>query len=382
MADQFCLRWNNHQHTLVTVFENLLESETLTDCALGAEGRVLKAHKVVLSACSPYFETMLCVQPEKHPIIFLKDVKYLELKAMLDYMYKGEVNISQERLDSFLKTAEALQIKGLTDQGGGGSGGDAPDNRDPPKPLKGVSRKAGISDAAPESPLVGNVPLREGSLSPAGKRRRRTVRPSMEDLPDSSNVDSNACDNSIGDAPMTAVSTPMTPSHSSETARLAPVRKVEPQDNLVTPKTEIMDEPQEDIEDLTLDDDDEYSNMSKPGTSFGNPSMSSQDFSPWQMATTPGDRTQDEVFMAAQEAINNSQTNTQGYYNSISRCPGMFSCEVCNKVYKYRRNLIAHQRFECMKEKSFRCPLCPYKSYTKGRLKCHVASKHVQLIDS
>lgn len=53
---QFCLRWNNHQSTLISVFDTLLESETLVDCTLAAEGQYLKAHKVVLSACSPYLE--------------------------------------------------------------------------------------------------------------------------------------------------------------------------------------------------------------------------------------------------------------------------------------------------------------------------------------
>lgn len=53
---QFCLRWNNHQSTLVAVFDTLLEKGMHVDCTLAAEGQTLKAHKVVLSACSPYFE--------------------------------------------------------------------------------------------------------------------------------------------------------------------------------------------------------------------------------------------------------------------------------------------------------------------------------------
>lgn len=56
---QFCLRWNNHQSTLVSVFDNLLESQTLVDCTLAADGQYLKAHKVVLSACSPYLEVCI-----------------------------------------------------------------------------------------------------------------------------------------------------------------------------------------------------------------------------------------------------------------------------------------------------------------------------------
>lgn len=59
-TQQFCLRWNNHQSTLVSVFDHLLESGTLVDCTLAAEGQFLKAHKVVLSACSPYLEVKQC----------------------------------------------------------------------------------------------------------------------------------------------------------------------------------------------------------------------------------------------------------------------------------------------------------------------------------
>lgn len=112
---QFCLRWNNHQSTLVAVFDTLLENEKLVDCTLAAEGKFLNAHKVVLSACSPYFESLLSRHYDKHPILILKDVKFQELKAMMDYMYRGEVNISQDQLGALLKAAESLQIKGLSD---------------------------------------------------------------------------------------------------------------------------------------------------------------------------------------------------------------------------------------------------------------------------
>lgn len=53
---QFCLRWNNHQSNIISVFEQLLQSESFVDVTLAVEGMTLKAHKVVLSACSPYFQ--------------------------------------------------------------------------------------------------------------------------------------------------------------------------------------------------------------------------------------------------------------------------------------------------------------------------------------
>lgn len=60
-------------------------------------------------------QSVLSQQYDKHPIIILKDVKYAELRAMMDYMYRGEVNISQDQLAALLKAAESLQIKGLSD---------------------------------------------------------------------------------------------------------------------------------------------------------------------------------------------------------------------------------------------------------------------------
>lgn len=56
MDQQFRLKWNNHCNTLLQVFGNLLKTETLVDCTIGADGQYLKAHKVVVSACSPYFQ--------------------------------------------------------------------------------------------------------------------------------------------------------------------------------------------------------------------------------------------------------------------------------------------------------------------------------------
>lgn len=60
-------------------------------------------------------QAVLSQQYDKHPIIILKDVKFAELRAMMDYMYRGEVNISQDQLGALLKAAESLQIKGLSD---------------------------------------------------------------------------------------------------------------------------------------------------------------------------------------------------------------------------------------------------------------------------
>ncbi|XP_067644782.1 longitudinals lacking protein, isoforms N/O/W/X/Y [Eurosta solidaginis] len=114
-VQQFCLRWNNHQPNFISVCSSLLHNGTLVDVTLAAEGRQLQAHKIVLSACSSYFQTLFTSNPCQHPIVILKDVQYDDLKTMVDFMYYGEVNVSQEQLPHILKTAEMLKIKGLAE---------------------------------------------------------------------------------------------------------------------------------------------------------------------------------------------------------------------------------------------------------------------------
>jgi Cys2His2 zinc finger developmental/cell cycle regulator len=53
--------------------------------------------------------------PDKHPIVILKDVPYCDMRSLLDFMYRGEVSVDQDRLTAFLKVAESLRIKGLTE---------------------------------------------------------------------------------------------------------------------------------------------------------------------------------------------------------------------------------------------------------------------------
>ncbi|EFA12494.1 longitudinals lacking protein, isoforms H/M/V [Tribolium castaneum] len=112
-SKQFCLKWNNFQNNILNAFESLQNTEDLTDVTLTCEGINLKAHKFILSACSPYFRTVFKENPCSHPIIILKDVLYTDLIAIINFMYHGEVLVSEEQLASFLQTAKLLQVSGL-----------------------------------------------------------------------------------------------------------------------------------------------------------------------------------------------------------------------------------------------------------------------------
>ena len=82
---------------------------------LAVVGGSLKCHKMVLAACSNYFQELFMENTCKHPIVFLKDISFTQTKALLDYMYHGEVSVQEEELQGLLKIAEALQVKGLVE---------------------------------------------------------------------------------------------------------------------------------------------------------------------------------------------------------------------------------------------------------------------------
>lgn len=113
MEQQVCLRWNNYHSSLASTLEFMWDEESLVDVTLFCEGQEIRAHKVVLSACSSLFKTLLKSNSCPHPIIILHSVSLCDLEAILQFIYKGQVNIEQTQLNRLLHTATSLQIRGL-----------------------------------------------------------------------------------------------------------------------------------------------------------------------------------------------------------------------------------------------------------------------------
>ncbi|XP_011640015.1 longitudinals lacking protein, isoforms A/B/D/L isoform X25 [Pogonomyrmex barbatus] len=454
---QFCLRWNNHQSTLIQNFDTLLESGTLVDCTLAAEGKTLKAHKVVLSACSPYFECLLSEHYDKHPVFILKDVKFKELKAMMDYMYRGEVNISQDQLAALLKAAESLQIKGLSESKTASS------SKTESRPQKTVSQPTAPSldiphassgltieknkvprqSLAPSS--VGDTPedtaspqvskglsSREGSQSPISRKRKRFRRRSLTEDNTTENQDaSNSSDMpqqmgvpALGIAPVADEKVHADPTDSLGRSALMtqltkpademlqlPLEKPEPNDNLIEPKSEYLDDAEEGVEDLTLDEEMNDFNDTEQDNSRAGPSHDTAQHTAglgsWHVT---GDRsnaggvvgsvagaagTTDEVFLAAQEAAQ-AHRDSQGidphyvWLPAISlensrfrkvrvrtanqrkfRCPNN-----CGSAFTQRGSLTRHLRYECQQNPRFKCPSCDFCSKWTSHVYKHIRRKH------
>ncbi|CRK92423.1 CLUMA_CG005978, isoform A [Clunio marinus] len=112
----FCLRWNNHKSNLVEILESLIKMECYVDCTIYVDNHVqFKAHRVVLAACSPYFQLILQDAPQDHCSIIFPGVQEFEMRTLLEYIYAGEVNIAESQIPRIMKIAKMLEVKGLLD---------------------------------------------------------------------------------------------------------------------------------------------------------------------------------------------------------------------------------------------------------------------------
>merc|ERR1712156_592457 len=98
--DKFCLRWNDFEANIGKAFKELREDEDFYDVTLACDEEQIKAHKVILAACSPFFRKVLKRNLHEHPLLYLKGVHYKNVCSILDFMYHGQVNVAQEELDS------------------------------------------------------------------------------------------------------------------------------------------------------------------------------------------------------------------------------------------------------------------------------------------
>ena len=96
-------------------FQELRTGEELFDVTLACGDKTLEAHKVVLSACSPFFRQVFSMTKQNHPFVYLKDISFKDLFALMDYIYTGKTQVPAEDVGRFIQAAQEMKIKGLVD---------------------------------------------------------------------------------------------------------------------------------------------------------------------------------------------------------------------------------------------------------------------------
>ena len=113
--ETFCLGFNEFEGVIKSCWQELQRENDLCDITLACEEKQIKTHKFVVCTFSPVLRNILKLHQNKHPLIYLRKVKYVNLQSLITFMYQCEVYISEEDLPSFLEAAEDLNIRGLSE---------------------------------------------------------------------------------------------------------------------------------------------------------------------------------------------------------------------------------------------------------------------------
>ncbi|KAK3923798.1 Broad-complex core protein isoforms 1/2/3/4/5, partial [Frankliniella fusca] len=379
-SQQFSLRWNNYLRHITSAFESFRSDLDLVDVTLSCEGKKIKAHKMLLSACSSYFKDLFKENPCQHPVIVFRNVKFSDLEALIDFMYQGEVNVVQDQLASFLTTAELLAVQGLTD----GNGKDLADylEEDNSEPAEENVTEIDAQSLKRPSSSTNNTftPSNVSPASPPVKRKRWTA----PAAPTSSSSQKTRNDsNETLRISKTSTSTISSGGNTVDIIPVLPAVKVEMPEFLETHtdisfnNTEPEENPLEDISTL------EHKLISGAGSSkdesldlYGGSSSDTGEISGEQM--TPAELSQ--VLAKAGPSSEGSQDSLQGGGQQAKEGEWMrpltsepqhygFTCEICGKSFKHRNSRYNHMPTHYGVTK---CPVCHIVLGQRSNVKRHL----------
>ena len=114
MSEECCLLWKTFPQHLQSVVRDLFEGGKLSDVTVVTEDQTqFKAHKILLSACSPVLEKIIHMDPSEQSLIFLMGVQAQEMESILQFMYLGEARFFPHRMRHFLRLARDLEMKDI-----------------------------------------------------------------------------------------------------------------------------------------------------------------------------------------------------------------------------------------------------------------------------
>ena len=108
---------SQHSSILTSNLRSMLRDEVLLDCSILCDGQLIRAHKVILCASCDYFKAAfvsLSNSSCQNTAIIINDMSFSDLKAIIDFIYTGEIFVETNRLPSLLKSSQSLQVKHLT----------------------------------------------------------------------------------------------------------------------------------------------------------------------------------------------------------------------------------------------------------------------------
>nr|XP_012149983.1 PREDICTED: broad-complex core protein isoforms 1/2/3/4/5-like isoform X6 [Megachile rotundata] len=386
-SQQFSLRWNNYLKHITCAFDTLRTEEDLVDVTLSCEGKRIRAHKMLLSACSTYFRDLFKENPCQHPVIIFRNVKFDDLAALVDFMYQGEVNVVQEQLASFLTTAELLAVQGLTDGTGKDNDSLVEDDMELPNEpeiqLQNAASKTMDSkrNKSPSSPM----PYHPIDIQPdAPPSKRRKCRENANTNADKTVVqDGSSCsyeEQSLGDNSLNKIGIEDTSSNTPEHDQKPDITQTFYSSNQSTSDSMDLKHQSADVGHL----------LSKPSTS-GERLTQEAVQEPKHASTSIGNhhrhgeqpeqsQSQSQQQQQQQQHQYQQQQQTNVGYERIRRRSkplhdesGRWVCDVCGRAYN-RGDSLAHHR--SIHRGDTICPICQSVFTRKYTMRCHMFNIH------
>ena len=118
-TEKVFLQWQQFQTSLVSSFQKLSKNADFSDLTLVCEdSQQIEVHKIVLASSSSFFSQLLQnnLSHHPHPLVFMKGISFPTLSALMDFVYRGEVEVLAAEVDELLKVAAQLGLKGLERQ--------------------------------------------------------------------------------------------------------------------------------------------------------------------------------------------------------------------------------------------------------------------------
>jgi len=336
MGENFKLRWNDHHSIFFSTAEALCQGDHLTDVTLSCGKREFSAHKLVLSVCSTYFNELFTPKSNKNrpangaAIVYLKDVDAHHMELLLNFMYRGEINVEEDELMDLIATARGLSIRGLSDSD------EDSNEQEEPQEVKNTNENSSSSRQIPPShppPSSNNVPKSHQTLSKAVKRSKSPLsQPST----------------SSGATPEISLEPDFKPSAS---------KKIKQESAVVHHAAE--------PEVIEAYDDDSGGGAEEEAEEFENPEAVYVEGQEDQYNLEEGEDEDDGMMYDGELPHPEGNNRTS---------PAQSKCPICFKIMS-RKSLLRHVRIHSG-EKPFACHSCDYRSNQSNNLNLHIRKYH------
>ncbi|XP_078186060.1 kelch-like protein 17 isoform X4 [Callithrix jacchus] len=106
-----------HYHDAFVAMSRMRQRGLLCDIVLHVAAKEIRAHKVVLASCSPYFHAMFTneMSESRQTHVTLHDIDPQALDQLVQFAYTAEIVVGEGNVQTLLPAASLLQLNGVRD---------------------------------------------------------------------------------------------------------------------------------------------------------------------------------------------------------------------------------------------------------------------------